>query len=376
MSSSMNKQPNLGRGTGLAVSPRRRVAASACVQLVVILMALLVTRPAYALRIRDAVRMENEVPNELIGMGIVVGLKGTGDGGDFMPTMRPLKEMMKRFDDPVALEKELKNANNVAMVTLSMPIPAQGVHAGERLDVKVSALAAKSLKGGRLFIVPMIAPRNDVKMILASASGDLTLDDESHPTEATITSGGVMIEDVLPDPVKGNSFTLILHPKSASREMATAIADQINEDASAQTGGKAIAVAVDATSVDVAIPQAEQANPTPFIARVMTLPLPTLPDPARVTIDMKSKTIVFSDEVEVAPTMISQGSLTITVGQPVNPPGTRVPFVAIDPHGTGNAKLRDLQNAFNLLKVSADDRIAIVKELYRANALKAELVIN
>src|SRR6187402_1347541 len=80
------------------------------------ILLLHVTAPVMALRIRDAVRMKNEVPNELVGMGIVVGLNGTGDGGDFLPTMRPLKEMMKKFDDPVTLEKELKNANNVAIV--------------------------------------------------------------------------------------------------------------------------------------------------------------------------------------------------------------------------------------------------------------------
>ncbi len=368
------------RGSGwgnLAASPRRRAWVSAALRLVAVFVGVLLTgQHAFALRIGDAVRMENEVPNELVGMGIVVGLKGTGDGGDFLPTMRPLEQLMKRFDDPVAIEKELKNASNVAMVTLSMPIPSQGVHAGERLDIKVSAIAAKSLKGGRLFFVPMLAPRADVKMILASASGDLKLDDENHPTEATITDGGVMIEDVLPEPIKNNKFALILHPKDASRLMATAIADQINEDSSPETGGKPIAYAEDATSVQVTIPLVEQANSTPFIARILSLPLPTLPDPARVTIDMASKTIVFSDEVEVAPTMISQGSLTIMVGRPVNPPGTKAPFVATDQHGTGNAKLSDLQNAFVLLKVSADQRIAIVKELYRSNALKAELVVH
>jgi flagellar P-ring protein FlgI len=328
-----------------------------------------------ALRIRDAVRLKNEVPNELVGLGIVIGLDGTGDGGDFAPTVRPLKELLKRFDDPVLLERELKNANNVAIVTLSMPIPPQGAHSGEKLDVKVSAVAAKSLKGGRLFVVPMIAPRADVKMVLASASGPLTVEDEKHPTEATIRQGGVLIEDILPERIEDNTFTLVIHPEMASAELATAIAEQINEDVAPQTGGKPIAVALDQTSVQVTIPAVERANPTPFIARLKTLPLPTLPDPARVTIDMKSKTIVFSDEVEVAPTMISQGNLTITVGQPATPPGTRVPFVVIDPHNSGNAKLRDLQNAFNLLKVGPDDRIAIVIGLSKAKALKAELDI-
>jgi len=44
---------------------------------------LAIATPASALRIRDAVRMKNEVPNELVGMGIVVGLNNTGDGGTF-----------------------------------------------------------------------------------------------------------------------------------------------------------------------------------------------------------------------------------------------------------------------------------------------------
>jgi flagellar basal body P-ring protein FlgI len=80
--------------------------------------------------------------------------------------------------------------------------------------------------------------------------------------------------------------------------------------------------------------------------------------------------------VEIAPTLISQGNLTITIGTPATPPGTRAPFVLVDPKGTGNAKLKDLQNAFNLLKVNSADRIAIVKALYESHALKAELIIS
>ena len=346
---------------------------SSCFRFVSLLLLIGLARPALALRIRDAVRMKNEVPNELVGMGLVMGLPGTGDGDDFLPAMRPLREMMKRFDDPILIDKELKNAKNVAIVSLSMPIPSQGAHSGDRLDVKVTAIAAKSLKGGRLFIIPMYAPRADVKIVLGSANGDLTLDND-NPARATIREGGVLIEDILPEEIHNNTFTLVLRPQLASRELATAIADQINEDVSPQTSGRWVAFAVDATSVQVTIPESEQRNPTPFIARLMTLPLPSLPDRALVTINAKDKLITFSDEVEVAPTMICQGSLTITIGAPNNAPGTRAPFVVIDPHSTGNAKLRDLQNAFNALKVSPDDRIAIVRGLAKANALKAILI--
>jgi flagellar P-ring protein FlgI len=355
-------RPGKNRGLGRLIS--------LCAAVVLVLG--VVARPAQALRIRDAVRLKNEVPNELMGMGLVVGLPGTGDGDDFLPAMQPLKALLVQFGNPVN-EKDLKNAKNVAIVSLSVIIPPQGAHSGESLDVKVSALAAKNLKGGRLLMVPVYFPRKDVKIILASASGDLTTGDT--PTEATIRLGATMIQDVLPEEIKNNTFTLVIHPGMAARELTTAIADQINEDVAPQTGGKAAAIAMDATSVQVTIPEAERANPTPFIARLMTLPLPTLPDPARVTIDMRNKVITFSDEVEVAPTMISQGNLTITIGAPANATGSKAPFVVLDPKGSGNAKLRDLQNAFNLLKVSPDDRIAIVKQLHKANALKAELIV-
>jgi flagellar P-ring protein precursor FlgI len=337
------------------------------------LVALLGARPAAAEKIRDVVRLKNEVPNELVGMGLVVGLKGTGDGGDFMPTMRPLKEMMKRFDNPVALEKELKNANNVAIVALSCKVPPQGAHSGEPLDVKVSALAAKSLKGGRLFMVPLFAPRTDVKVVLASASGDLVLPDESNPTEATIRGGGVLIEDVLPDELHNNQFTLVLAPNAASPEKATTIADQINEEVSPQTGGKPVAVAVDSTSVIVTIPPAEQANPTPFIARIMGERLPTLPEPATVRIDTHNQSIILTDEVELDPTVIIHKGITITIGDGL-PPAPGAP--PADPLHPRTAKLRELVNAFDLLKVSPADRVQIVQKLHEANVLKAKLIVD
>jgi flagellar P-ring protein precursor FlgI len=332
--------------------------------------------PAKAVRVRDVARLNNEVPNELEGMGLVVGLHGTGDGGDYSGAMRPLMALMKNFDNPVTLEKELKNANNVAIVTLRVNIPSQGIHAGDRLDVQVSSIgAAKSLKGGQLFITPLVAPRSDIKIVLGSASGELLLDDEKHPTTATIHNGAVMTEDVLPEPIRDGQFTLILHKEAATAETASAMADQINEDLASQTGGKPAAIAVDATSVNVTIPKAEQANPTAFIARIRNLALPTIPEPAKVIINTKTKTIVFTEEVELAPTTISFGvGMTIEITSPP-PPAATNGAVAIDPRQFGNAKLKDLVEAFKAFRVSPDDRIAIIKQLHDTNILKADLEI-
>ncbi len=50
--------------------------------------------------------------------------------------------------------------------------------------------------------------------------------------------------------------------------------------------------------------------------------------------------------------------------------------VAIDTTQQGGAKLQDLALAFDQLKVPAEDRIAIVKELYRTGKLHAKLIVN
>ena len=62
--------------------------------------------------------------------------------------------------------------------------------------------------------------------------------------------------------------------------------------------------------------------------------------------------------------------------QDPNPPGSKVNFVALDAHKQGMVKLRELEKAFNVLNVSADDRIAIVKLLHASNVLKCELEID
>jgi len=345
--------------------------------LAAILILSLSARSALAVRVQDITRLKGDQPNELVGMGMVFGLKGTGDGGEASPAARPLQALLGKFGDPITMAKELKNANNVAWVNLSVTVPPSGTHTGDKLDIKVSGIACKGLKGGQLFVSPMLGPHPSDLTIYALSSGPLQVQDDT-PNEATIKGGCVMQTDIRMDPVVDGKFTLVLLPAAASYAMATAIADQINEDVSPQTGNKAIAMADDATSVVVQIPPAEQAHPAAFIARIKALPVPTLPGTAKVRINSHTGTIVFSGDVELSPAMISHKGLTITVAAPnapTAPSGSTVNLVALDPARQGGAKLKELVDAFNLLKVTAEDRIEIVKQLVDIGALHCELTI-
>src|SRR3954453_12560516 len=122
---------------------------------------LLLGRTASAVKVADITRLGGQRTNVLTGLGLVVGLKGTGDGGAYLPAIKPLAGMLSKFADPTTV-KELNNADNVALVLLSAKVPANGVRDGDPLDVYVmSQGAAKSLKGGRLFVTPMTGPIPD-----------------------------------------------------------------------------------------------------------------------------------------------------------------------------------------------------------------------
>jgi len=56
-----------------------------------------------AVKIADITRISGQRSNVLTGLGLVYGLKGTGDGGDFLPAIKPLAAMLSKFADPTTV---------------------------------------------------------------------------------------------------------------------------------------------------------------------------------------------------------------------------------------------------------------------------------
>ncbi len=343
------------------------------------LIALLAPRVALAVKVADITRLSGQRPNVLTGLGLVVGLKHTGDGGDYLPAIKPLAGMLSRFADPTTV-KELNNADNVALVLLSAKVPASGVRDGDQIDVYVmSQGAAKSLKGGRLFITPMTGPIPD-SGIFAMAEGPVQIEDPSTPTVGVVKAGAVMEADMPAQVIDPNGrFTLILQDPSADWTTASTIAKTVNDAEAAD--GEVLAVAVDSKNIVVTIPQSERARPDSFISRVRQLPVPLLPTEARVQINERTGTMVVTGDVEISPVVISHKGLTITTVEPQPVPSPRNPvvrtkeLVPLDTTARGGAKLQDLVNALEQLKVPAADRITIVKELYKTGMLHAKLIM-
>lgn len=341
----------------------------------------LIAPPAGAVKVADITRIGGERTNVLTGLGLVYGLKGTGDGGGFTPAIAPLRSMLGKFGDPVTVQ-QLANAANVAVVMVTATVPASGTHDGDHLDVNISSVgAAASLHGGRLFVTPMQGPIPGGPL-LALAEGPITIEDPSTPTVGVIrgAAGGAVMEADLPAKVidSGGHFTLILDEYSSSWGTASRIAKIIND--SEASDGETLASAIDGKNIIVTIPQSEREHPDSFIARIQQLPVQMLATQARVTINQKTGTIIMTGDVEISPVVICHNGLSISTIMPPPQPTPRNPVVTdheaipISTTDQGTANLQDLVDAMEQLKVPADDRIQIIEELYKTGKLHAELI--
>ncbi|MEE8170107.1 MAG: flagellar basal body P-ring protein FlgI [Phycisphaerae bacterium] len=333
-----------------------------------------------AVKIGDVTHLHGARPNRLIGIGLVTGLNGKGDGGKFAPTIRPLAEMLANFSNPTSLE-ELGDARNVALVNLEVVLPEYGVREGDGLDVQVTALgAAKSLVGGRLFISPLLGPSRSDRRVFALAGGLIEVPDSKSPNRAIVRRGAVMERDVIHHYINDGAITLVLSDVHAGWGMASNIALIVNEDQASSAERALAARAIDPKNVVIVIPPVDRGDPASFIARIESLELLMPAAEARVVINRTKGTIVVTGDVEIAPVWFSQNGLTIQTfdpipsGTPEEPVVTEMMVAALDTTGRKSAKLQDLVAALNRLHVSADRLIDLVETMHRTGRIHARLI--
>jgi flagellar P-ring protein FlgI len=338
----------------------------------------------------DICRIRGQETNTLTGLGLVVGLKGTGDG-DVGPTSRALAQAMKVMGgqiavDPKGLPKtsEIKDAKNVAAVFVTATIPAAGAQQGDLINCSVSAISAKSLEGGRLLLTPLLGPRADQPTVYALAQGALHVNDPKLPTNATIEMGCKMEATVSNQFLKGDKFTLVLDPSQSSFSTAQYVEDQINNyhsnasmTASRQDSRpivEKIARAIDQVQIEVRVPSIYKERPVAFISEVMKIPMDTLQNHKRVFIQERSEVVIIGQDVRIAPVAINHKNLTISSK---GSSGTNGGFVGLDSSGPVDQrpKLQNLVNSLKVLDVPTADIIAIIKALKREGNLYGELVI-
>jgi len=335
--------------------------------------ALLLPRPAEGRTLlKNICRVKGQEENTLQGLGLVVGLKGTGDGREFFPTIRSLATALELMGSPLgkAGPLELKDARNVALVTISATVPAAGARQGDKLDCVLSSVgAAKSLAGGTLFMAPLQGPQVGNTRVYAFAQGLLHIDDPKNATTARIHQGCRLEEDFFNRFDKDGKITLVLDKNHADFQVAQDVAEVINSQLGFETRDGYLAKAINQVNIEVIIPKQYHDDPVQFVSHVLSLQTLQPQTDARVVINERAGSVVISGDIDIGPVVITHKNIVIDTSDTANR------FVAVDPGQTATAKLESLVTSLKAVKVPNEDIIEIIKGLERNGKVHGTVII-
>lgn len=347
-------------------------------------------RDGVSVRMKDIGRFRGVRSNQLMGLGVVVGLEGTGDTQQTPMAATLIENAFKRWGTTIDATKF--RPKNVAVVTVTaelLPFAAPG----NTLDVTVSSLGdAKSLQGGMLLITPLYGP-SDMQNVIAVAQGAVSIGGfnassggaavrKNHTNVGTIPGGGIVERSVDTQILfEGNKlfFELYAPDFTTSQRVATALTNEI-------TGFTV--KAIDGGTIEIVIP-----DPGAHMLAMSRIEQTTVKAdiPAVVVVNERTGTIVIGGNVRLAPAVIAHGSLQVRIDEipiisqplPLSGGTTVSTTQNIVDAGEGqtqigvippNTTINDLAKILQTLQVSARDIIAILQSLAAQGSLKARII--
>lgn len=338
------------------------------------------------LDIREMVDFANATTAELMGVGLVTGLAGTGDPIENSATAEPLMAALRSQGVPVADPTQLGDSRGTALVWIRAEIPNTGGRIGDTFNITITAAnGAESLVGGELMVSPLRGhlPGDSV---VAFASGTIVVEDATTPRRGTIRGGVELIEDIVTYTVD-TVFELKVKTQYAGFAATELVASTLNEAYynTDEPGLPPIARALDDRIVRVTVPEADRGALAAFMKFILSRRVrdPELLNlPARVIVNRKTGAIVATADVDISPVGVTHEALQFTVTQPAVLATPQAPIttqerwadVASTASPTEMAKLTDLLAALRALDVPVRDQIDLLAMMHRTGALHAEFI--
>jgi flagellar P-ring protein precursor FlgI len=344
--------------------------------------------------IRDVASVEGIRNNSLIGYGLVVGLKGTGDKQQTYFTIQTLASILQRMgvEIPASVLQTTVQVKNVAAVFVTADL-APFSRPGMPLDVIVSSAGdARSLEGGLLLLTPLYAADGQV---YAAAQGPLVVGGYSvgsatnskqvnHATVGRIPNGGLIERDSSVDLTKLQHVSLLMN--EASFTTVEEVASVVNQELATPA-----ATVIDSRRVEIQMPAAGNTNVPALLARIENLEI-RVRRKAKVVVNERTGTVVMGQDVRLGAVSILHGSFSIEVttiyavsqpnalagGQTEVVPETRIkagdsPARNVELHE--GASVEELVTRLQTIGATARDVISILQAIKAAGALEAELEV-
>ncbi len=345
-------------------------------------------------RIKDIVDIHGIRSNPLRGVGLVIGLAGTGD--TTILSRQILTSILR--DSGIVLTPSNLTSGNIAVVMVTAELGPFD-REGSQIDVDISAIGdAKSLQGGMLLPTALEGLDGQVYAIAQggvsiggwTAAGDKASITKNHQTVGRIPNGAVVEKEEIASFVEciGDHRIITLNLRNSDFSTAERISKAINKIYPNTTS------VVDAGTIKVKVPDEISHTGIAGFIDDITKKEVKVDVPAVVVINERTGTIVVGENVSISEVAISQGSLVVKiketeiVSQPTAPfsdAGTtekvQETMIGVEEKEaylipvSRSVTVSELAKTLNAIGATPTDLIAIFNALKKAGALQAKLVI-
>ena len=150
---------------------------------------------AVEVRIKDVTTIPEMSANQLWGMGIVVGLPGTGDSTRLALARQAVTNMLTRMEG-LRLNPDGLQARNIAAVMVTAELPPFA-KAGEQIDTMVSSMGdAKTLSGGTLLFARLQGADGQVYATAQGVVASVAAPGQREAPIGKIPKGGLVVTNL------------------------------------------------------------------------------------------------------------------------------------------------------------------------------------
>lgn len=336
---------------------------------------------AVPVRLKDVGKIIEARDNELLGFGLVVGLKNTGDSKGTGFTHIALRNMLGKL----GVSAGDMNSRNVAAVLVTATLPPFAKK-GQRISVTVSALGdSRSLVGGTLTLTQLQGPDSRTYAI---AQGNVIVNGIQESSSASTFSKNQTTVGIIPDGaiVEAEVPVTFLDQHNITVVMNDSNFITVSRATKAiQEAGFLGAKAIDANTIKIPLSDLDSSDLVKTLADIENITLE--PDSSsKIVINSRTGTVVIGEMVRLFPVALTHGSLSIRIDEDAAGGGgfgavEQNQAIQIDENDSKivflnpAATLSSLVNALNEIGASPKDLIAIIQALKQSGALIAEIEI-
>jgi flagellar P-ring protein FlgI len=313
--------------------------------------------------LKNIISIDGLQDNPILGYGIVVGLKGTGDSENGSQTKEIIARIANNFGFKFNSDR-LKPKNSAVVVVSAMINPFS--QPGSRVDVKVSSVFdAKTLEGGELIITPLIAGDNQ---IYAAAQGSVITEKSGKGVIGSIPQGAIIQKSVGTSMVNTNGEIAVTVQETLGYNAIAKVVEVLR-----QSYPDAVKK-IQNNKITLRLPENMEIHQ--FIVEIYKIKADVEEEPS-VLIDSKSGIVISGGNVLISEAALSFNGTKLNIGN-----GSQSGWGGTVAKGDEAVKLyktsttvQELVDGLNQMGASGGEISKILQLLYRNGNLKSKLIV-